>query len=76
MERCKHQTGSFFEIIEATHQRDIENGVLDPDSFNNEYEGCIAHEYHCKQCGKSWRWTYRPRQKWLEILFLNAYSND
>ena len=76
MERCKHQTGSFFESIEATHERQVVDGKLDPDSFNNEYGNGLYHSYECKLCGKHWRWIYKPRQKWLDDLFTAAYSKN
>lgn len=71
--KCDHLTGTFVELILGTHSRQVENGVLDVDSFNNEYDGGLGHEYHCK-CGKTWKWRYRPRQKWLDELFTNAYK--
>ena len=76
MTRCKHQTGSFFESIEACHERQVINGKLDPDSFNNEYGNGLHHAYECKLCGKRWWWKLNPRQKWLQELFIEAYSEN
>lgn len=73
MKKCDHLTGTFVELILGTHTRQVQNGVLDPDSFNNDYDGGLGHEYHCT-CGKAWKWRYRPREKWLDKLFTNAYN--
>ena len=74
--RCKHLTGQFIECIIGTHMRNVENGVLDRDSFNNEYDGLLHHEYVCQLCGNTWKWKSKPRQKWLSDLFINAYKSD
>jgi hypothetical protein len=73
---CKHQTGSFFETIEAIHERQVIDGKLDRDSFNNEYGNGLGHHYVCANCGKKWWWTLNPRAKWLKELFENAYTEN
>lgn len=74
MEKCKHQTGIFQEVIEAMHERRMEKGELDKDSFNNDYGNLIGHSYRCSSCSKVWRWKYKPQGKWLIELFEKAYS--
>lgn len=73
MKRCKHQTGVFFESIEACHERQVIDGILDPDSFNNEYGNGLHHSYECALCKKRWLWKSEPKQKWLQKLFISAY---
>lgn len=76
MARCKHQTGVFYEVIEATHSRIIEDGVLDRESYNNDYGDLIYHKFRCSNCNRLWKWKIKPVDKWLQELFLAAYPND
>jgi len=69
--KCNHQNGLLMEVIEAVHQRTVENGELAKDHpFNNEYGDGICFIYECKECKKWWKWSgLKPRQKWLQDLF-------
>ena len=69
-------SGTFTELIGATHQRTIINGELDKDSFNNDYEGVIHHEYKCYDCKRIWIWVRKPKLKWLSDLMIKAYKED
>ena len=51
--RCKHQNGRLIEISEATHDRDVTNGVLADDGLN-DIGNIIRYEYQCRDCKKFW----------------------
>lgn len=73
--KCDHASGVFFEFVEAIHSREIKEGVLDKDSFNNEIGNGIRHEFTCNKCGKFVRWTPGGKiPKWLEDLMIKAYN--
>ena len=67
--RCKHHNGLFVEVIEATHEREVTNGVM-AESGYNEPGNTIKFQYICHDCGKHWHAATPTsfRQKFINAI--------
>jgi len=66
--RCLHSSGELKEFIETAHCRRIENFVLDSEGIN-AVGNILGYEFTCDLCGETFRFTSRPRQKWLRAIY-------
>jgi hypothetical protein len=64
--RCKHLNGILDEHLDATHTRDIENGVVDKIGYNEP--GNLTHyEFTCSDCNKTFKWkSFFNCPKWAK----------
>ena len=65
MAKCKHLNGDLIEVSDATHTRDVVNGAVAPDGYNN-IQNITGYVFVCRDCGKRYEYRWRKSPKWLQ----------
>jgi hypothetical protein len=67
--KCKHLNGELYELMQAAHIRDVENGGLAEIGYN-EMGDITGYEYHCKDCDKRFKYPsgLDKLPKWLRKI--------
>ena len=69
--RCKHKNGIFYEVMEANHAREVNNGTMNKSGLNHMND-IIRYDYHCHDCDKWFRLRYPPERnpRWLQKIYM------
>lgn len=66
---CKHLNGTLYEKMIATHEREVQSGILDEVGYNNMGE-ITGYTYRCHDCKKYFHYSSYSdiKQKWLKKI--------